>query len=154
MRKGANAKPRKASKARPAASAKKLPAARRKTVAAKTRPTSKAAKVAPKASGKAAAAPARLTLAAACTLREAAMLKAQLLGTVSATDTVVIDGGAVERIDTAGLQLLVAFARREAAAGRRLDWASASGELLVSGARLGLLEVLSLSSHPLPEGSP
>ena len=95
------------------------------------------------ASGKA---PARLALAADCTLREAATLKAQLIATISPTDTVLIEGGAVERIDTAGLQLLVAFAQREQAAGRRLQWQSASDELRNASARLGLLDALSLSA--------
>lgn len=89
--------------------------------------------------------PARITLAADCTLREAAALKAQLITTISPTDAVLIDGGAVERIDTAGLQLLVAFAQREHAAGRRLQWQAASDALRSAGARLGLLGALSLS---------
>lgn len=89
--------------------------------------------------------PARISLAADCTLREAAALKSQLITTISPTDAVLIDGGAVERIDTAGLQLLVAFAQREHAAGRRLQWQAASEELRSASARLGLLGALSLS---------
>jgi ABC-type transporter Mla MlaB component len=110
---------------------------------AKPRKASKA-RVAP--AGKRAAA--RLVLGTDCTLREAPALQAQLIATVSRTDTVTVDGGAVERIDAAALQLLVAFARRETAAGRRLAWTAASGELLGAGARLGVLEALNLSVHP------
>jgi phospholipid transport system transporter-binding protein len=130
MRRAANTKPKNASKARVAVAVKKSPARR----------------VARRAT------PAKLTLAADCTLREAAGLKSRLLSTVSPTDQVILEGGAVERIDAAALQLLVAFARREAAAGRRLVWDSASSELIGASARLGLLDVLSLPAPP--EGSP
>jgi len=114
MRKAAVTKPRKASKARLAA--------------AGTRHT----------------APARLTLPAECTLRDAAALQGLLVATVSPTDSVIIEGGAVTRIDAAALQLLAAFARRELAAGRRVAWHSASAALRTAGATLGLSEVLQL----------
>jgi anti-anti-sigma regulatory factor len=61
-------------------------------------------------------------------------------------DPVVVDGSAVERIDTAGLQLLVAFARRQKEAGRRLHWEAASPALLSGSARLGLNEALGLGA--------
>jgi ABC-type transporter Mla MlaB component len=131
MRKGARAKPAKASKARVAIPAKKS-RARRAPAGAPVRAAARQ--------------PARLTLAADCTLREAAGLKALLLQTVSPTGEVIIEGGAVERVDAAGLQLLVAFARREAAAGRQLNWQSASDELRGAGARLGLLAALGLAA--------
>jgi ABC-type transporter Mla MlaB component len=114
-----------------------------------TRAPAKRKRAAP--ASRAVAVAARLTLAADCTLREAAGLKALLLQTVSPADHVIIDGGAVERIDTAGLQLLAAFARRESAAGRRLDWQSASAELLGAGARLGLLGALGLGGREAPQ---
>ena len=129
MRRAANTKPKNASKARAAVAAGKSPVRR----AARQ------------------ATPARLCLGADCTLREAASLKSLLLSTVSPTDHVILEGGAVERIDTAALQLLVAFARREAQAGRRLVWDSASAELRVAGERLGVLEALSLPARQ--EGS-
>ena len=116
MRKAAGTKPEKASKARLAA--------------ANTRQT----------------VPARLTLPAECTLRDAASLQGLLVGTVSPTDSVIVDGGAVTRIDAAALQLLAAFARRELAAGRRLDWHAASAALRTAGATLGLTAVLQLSA--------
>jgi anti-anti-sigma regulatory factor len=87
---------------------------------------------------------ARLKLGAACTLREASELKSLLLATVSPTSQVIIDGGAVQRVDTAGLQLLTAFALRETAAGRSIQWCASSDELRQSAARLGLLQVLAL----------
>jgi phospholipid transport system transporter-binding protein len=120
MRKGANAKPKRASKARVALPARKRPAA------------------------------ASLILGADCTLREAGNLKSRLLAAEPGSNGVTLDGRAVERIDTAGLQLLVAFARREAASGRPVAWVSASDELLGASARLGLLEVLGLPARTGP----
>jgi anti-anti-sigma regulatory factor len=99
----------------------------------------------PKQASKPRLSTARLKLGAACTLREAAELKARLLATVSATNRVIIDGVAVQRIDAAGLQLLTAFALREAAAGRRIEWRASSDELRRAAARLGLLQTLSLA---------
>jgi anti-anti-sigma regulatory factor len=109
----------------------------RKATSAKPKPR--------KASKARVAGPARLSLGASCTLREAAALRTQLQGTVSKSDHVILEAGAVEHIDTVGLQLLVAFARREQAAGRRLEWQSPSHELLVASARLGLTEALALT---------
>ncbi len=63
-------------------------------------------------------------LDASCTLREAADLQFSLVA--ASGDPVVVDGSAVERIDTAGLQLLVALARRQQQGGRRLEWKAAS----------------------------
>jgi phospholipid transport system transporter-binding protein len=83
-----------------------------------------------------------LKLDASCTLRETADLQFSLV--VATGDPVVVDGSAVERIDTAGLQLLVALARRQQQGGGRLEWKAASPELVKCGARLGLIEALGL----------
>jgi len=139
MRKAAKAKPAKASKSRLAA--------------ATTRPARRTggSKAAAKASLSVTSAPApavdaRIALSAECTLRDAPALQALLINTVSPTDTVIIEAGAVQRIDAAALQLLVAFARREQAADRRLSWHEPSAELIDSSARLGLAEVLGLGA--------
>lgn len=87
---------------------------------------------------------ARLVLQADCTLREAAALKSRLLELLPGPQGATLEGGGVQRIDTAGLQLLAAFAQRERAAGRPLAWASASEVLRDAGNRLGLAAVLSL----------
>mgnify|MGYP001275688788 CR=1 FL=1 len=88
--------------------------------------------------------PARVKLGEVCTLREAAALQSQLVAAVSPTDEVLVDGAAVSRIDAAALQLLVAFARREQAAGRRIVWQQPSAALVESSARLGLQQVLGI----------
>jgi phospholipid transport system transporter-binding protein len=85
-----------------------------------------------------------LLLQADCTLRQAAALKTSLLGHEADPRGAILDGSAVQRIDTAGLQLLVAFAQRQARAGRPLSWAAASPVLCEAGRRLGLAAVLSL----------
>lgn len=139
MRKAAKAKPAKASKSRLAAAA--------------TKPARRAGggKAAAKATDSVTSAPApavdaRIALSAECTLRDAPALQALLINTISPTDTVIIEAGAVQRIDAAALQLLVAFAQREQAAGRRLSWQEPAAELIESSARLGLTEVLGLDA--------
>jgi len=85
-----------------------------------------------------------LNLEPSCTLRESADLQFSLVA--ASGDPVVVDGSAVERIDTAGLQLLVALARREQDAGRKLQWQAASPVVIKSSARLGLVEALGLGA--------
>ena len=129
---------RRSGKARPAARAKPAP----RKVAAEQPLGATPALVAP-----AAAAPVSdaffLKLDASCTLRETADLQFSLV--VATGDPVVVDGSAVERVDTAGLQLLVALVRRQQQSGRRIEWKAASPELLKCGERLGLLEALGLT---------
>jgi len=86
----------------------------------------------------------RIELPAGCTLRDAAALKALLVGSACTGDAVTVAGGAVTRIDTAGLQLLAAFALHERSAGRPLQWHSASAELRAASARIGLSALLQL----------
>lgn len=128
MRKAARAKPKDASKAHLAEGAAG-PARRRRAAAGTDRP----------------AAAARIDLAAECILRDAAALQALLAGTFSPTDSVIVAAGAVTRIDTAALQLLVAFTRRETAAGRRVIWLDPSADFVSASARLGLTGILGLS---------
>src|SRR5690606_38453661 len=87
---------------------------------------------------------ARLVLQADCTLRQAASLKSSLLALKPGAQGATLDGSAVQRIDTAGLQLLAAFAQGEARAGRPLAWAGVSPLLQDAGRVLGLTAVLSL----------
>lgn len=89
-----------------------------------------------------------LKLEASCTLRDALDLQFQLLATDFGDADVVLDGSCVERIDTAGLQLLVAFARHHAQHGKQLQWTAASPELLRGSRLLGLAQLLGLPSAP------
>ena len=52
----------------------------------------------------------RVVLGVACTIHEAQALRAHLLAKAAHPGPYEIDGGGVEQIDTAGVQLLVAFA--------------------------------------------
>jgi anti-anti-sigma regulatory factor len=49
-------------------------------------------------------------LGASCTIHEAAALRARLLELASHPGPYQIDGGGVQQVDTAGVQLVVAFA--------------------------------------------
>jgi phospholipid transport system transporter-binding protein len=107
------------------------------------RPKAKVVKAAP-AAVVPTADPFYLKLDPCCTLRESADLQFSLVAANG--NPVVVDGSAVERIDTAGLQLLVALARRQQQAGRELQWKAASTEIIQCGARLGLIDALGLGA--------
>jgi len=52
----------------------------------------------------------RVVLGTACTIQEAAAVRAHMLAQAAQPGPYEIDGASVEQIDTAGLQLIVAFA--------------------------------------------
>ena len=54
--------------------------------------------------------PGRVVLASTCTIHEAPAIKAHMLDQLTRPAPYEIDGTSVERIDTAGVQLLLAFA--------------------------------------------
>lgn len=85
-----------------------------------------------------------LTLPADCTLRDSADLQFSLM--IANGNPLVVNGSEVQRIDTAGAQLLVALAQRQRNADRPLEWKAASPELLSCSQRLGLLDVLGLAA--------
>ena len=93
-----------------------------------------------------------LKLEPSCTLRDALDMQFQLLATDFGDSDVLLDGSAVDRIDTAGLQMLVAFAKYHATSGKRLQWIAASPELQRGSRLLGLDEALGLIPSP-PEVS-
>jgi phospholipid transport system transporter-binding protein len=87
-----------------------------------------------------------LLLAPLCTLREAVALKAQLLERLDQSGDVQIDGGGVEKIDTAGIQLLVAFSRQLGESHRTLAWTAVASELNRAAVQLGLAQTLGLTA--------
>jgi two-component system chemotaxis sensor kinase CheA len=153
MGKAANKTRKKVPKVRLAAAAKRTTRAKSKPAAhlARNKATAAARRVAVNSASSpkniAAPAPARVELCAECTLRHAAALQAQLVAAVSSADTVIVDASAVNRIDMSGLQLLVAFARREAAAGRCIAWHNPSNALREASARAGLDGILGLAAQ-------
>lgn len=93
-----------------------------------------------------------LKLESSFTLRDATDMLFQLLAVDFGDSEVLIDGGGVERIDTAGLQMLIAFAKSHAARGKTIRWTAVSPELLRSSQLLGVVEPLHLGAH-LNEGA-
>ena len=92
-----------------------------------------------------------LALAPLCTLREVVAMKGQLLERLDQAGDVEIDAGRVEKIDTAGLQLLVAFSRQLHESHRALAWKAVAPELARAAAQIGLADTLGL---PTVESAP
>jgi phospholipid transport system transporter-binding protein len=95
-----------------------------------------------------AAAAAGVRLPADCRMAAQAALKAELLGALAA-NAIVLDGGQVERVDTAALQLLLLFRRELDARGGTLVWHGASDALNEAAGLLGLAQLLNLPAATL-----
>lgn len=80
-----------------------------------------------------------------CTLRDAAELKLLLLASVGSRELVRLDAAAVERVDTAALQLLLAYVRDRQSRGAPIEWIGVSRPLEEAAARLGLTALLGLN---------
>jgi anti-anti-sigma regulatory factor len=78
-------------------------------------------------------------------IANAASLKTTLLNALSARQSVVVDGAAVEKADTAALQLLSAFFKDASAQGVAVRWTSPSPALCTAAGLLGLKETLALA---------
>lgn len=85
-----------------------------------------------------------LRLAAECTVAEAEALKSELGQRLQASAPVTLDVSALQRIDTAGLQLLAAFIRDRRTAGRTVVWRGRASALETAAALLGLHDMLEL----------
>jgi len=85
-----------------------------------------------------------LILACDCTVAEAATLKTQLARRLGESDAVTVDVSALQRIDTAGLQLLAAFVRDRRTAGRAITWRGRAAALEAAAGLLGLHDMLEL----------
>jgi phospholipid transport system transporter-binding protein len=85
-----------------------------------------------------------LTLAAECTVAEADGLKAELARRLDESGPVTMDVTALQRIDTAGLQLLAAFVRDRRTAGRSVAWRGRAAALEAAASLLGLNGMLEL----------
>lgn len=87
---------------------------------------------------------AALMLSAECTVAEADSLKAGLARLVDKATAVTLDVSALQRIDTAGLQLLAAFVRDRRAAARAVEWRGSAPALDAAANLLGLRGMLEL----------
>jgi ABC-type transporter Mla MlaB component len=85
-------------------------------------------------------------VAAECTVADATSLKAGLAKLLDDTDIVTLDISAVQRIDTAGLQLIAMFVREREARGRQVRWQGAAPVLATAAQLLGLDSLLKLSA--------
>jgi len=87
----------------------------------------------------------RVELGSSLTFTDVATCHQQLLAAAE-RGSVSVDGGAVERVDAAGLQLLCALQRSERNNGRALHWVDASATLRGGAADLGLIADLGLTA--------
>lgn len=92
--------------------------------------------------------PTEIVLPPDCRMAAQPALKDQLLGALGAA-AIVLDGGQVERADTAVLQLLLLFRRELAMSGGSLSWRGASHALIEAAAVLGLTQTLEMPA-PAP----
>ena len=67
-----------------------------------------------------------IALSSHCTIKDAAALKQELCKVAQATDEVVVDIGAVERVDTTTIQLLSAFVRDRQRRAQKVTWCGVS----------------------------
>ena len=91
---------------------------------------------------------ARVLLPVDCRMAAQTALKAELLGALEA-GAIVLEGGQVERVDTAALQLLVLFRRELDARGGTLGWHGTSDALNEAAGLLGLAQLLNLPAPAL-----
>jgi anti-anti-sigma regulatory factor len=82
--------------------------------------------------------PARIVLGTACTIQEAAAVRAHLLEKAALPGPYEIDGGSVEMVDTAGVQLVVAFALDCLEKGTPYKWVGRSPTLNSAIEQLGV----------------
>lgn len=85
-----------------------------------------------------------LTLAAECLVSRAATLKEELGALVEEPQTVTLDVSSLQRIDTAGLQVITAFVRERATHGRAIAWHGTAPVLVTAAQLLGLTSLLGL----------
>lgn len=83
-----------------------------------------------------------VSLPADCVIASAAGLRTTLLKRLSDTGNVQIDAGAVQRIDTASLQVLAAFARDRRADNLPLEWLAVPACLTEAATLLDLTNAL------------
>lgn len=88
-----------------------------------------------------------LPLPASCTMRDAAALQAALRQ-VADEAAVTLDAAAVERVDTAAMQVLTAFMRTRVRAGAGTEWRGLNQDFLQAAQLLGLTAQLGIQSGP------
>jgi ABC-type transporter Mla MlaB component len=87
---------------------------------------------------------AAFAIAAECTVADAGALKSGLAKLLEEDSTVTLDIGAVQRIDTAGLQVIATFVRERESQGRQVQWRGDAPALAAAAKLLGLSTILKL----------
>jgi ABC-type transporter Mla MlaB component len=87
---------------------------------------------------------ATLALPAECMVAEAASLRQSLAALLNEPQPVTLDVAALQRIDTAGLQVITAFVRERGASGRSVEWQGTAPVLSTAAQLLGLTSLLNL----------
>ena len=89
-------------------------------------------------------------VAAECTVADASTLKAGLAKLLDDSGVVTLDVSAVQRIDTAGLQVIATFVRERESHGRLVEWRGAAPALTAAAKLLGLSAFLKLPAAAAP----
>jgi ABC-type transporter Mla MlaB component len=90
------------------------------------------------------AGPAAFVIAAECTVADAGALKSGLAKLLEDSNAVTLDIGAVQRVDTAGLQVIATFIRERESQGRQVQWRGNAPALAAAAKLLGLSSILKL----------
>ena len=85
-----------------------------------------------------------LALAAECTVADAGSLKERLASLLEEPQAVTLDVTALQRIDTAGLQVITAFVLERATNGRPVEWQGTAPVLATAAQLLGLTFIFKL----------
>jgi phospholipid transport system transporter-binding protein len=85
-----------------------------------------------------------LALAAECTVADAGSLKEHLAALLNEPQAITLDITALQRIDTAALQVITAFVRERAGLGRQVEWQGTAPVLATAARLLGLGSLLKL----------
>lgn len=83
-------------------------------------------------------------VAADCTVADASSLKTGLSKLLEESGIVTLEIGAVQRIDTAGLQVIATFIRERESHGRQVQWRGHAPALSAAAKLLGLSALLKL----------
>jgi ABC-type transporter Mla MlaB component len=83
-------------------------------------------------------------LASECTVADASSLKSSLAKLLDDSGVVTLDVGALQRIDTAGLQVIATFVRERESHGREVQWLGTAQALSNAAQLLGLSSLLKL----------
>jgi ABC-type transporter Mla MlaB component len=98
----------------------------------------------PGAGSEAKSGPAAFAIAAECTVADASALKSGLAKLLEDSNMVTLDIDAVQRIDTAGLQVIATFVRERESQGRQVQWRGDAPALTAAARLLGLSSTLKL----------